>query len=484
MWRIKMKTIISSKSTFFVLVMFFMCSVFATVSLHAEEELILTVGQQKTIPGRDIKRIAVGNDRIADVKALEKSNEVLITANSVGITNIIIWDKNNQQRSIPIRVVALDPNKVAKEVRSLLSDVEGISVKTLGTRVIIDGNALRDKDLKKISTIAKLYPQVTNLATLSPAVLDTVSQHINQEFANAGLVNIKAERLGNQIVIDGDVPSEDDKKRAEMIASAFGVKTMNFLKVGVTLKKMLIVNVDFIEIEKGRLKDLGVDWGDGLTVEGSSSGGSTFTGSNFTPFSGAYGLSADYSVTIKAVKNSNVARVLAQPKLLCRSGEKAKFLAGGEVAIPLITADTSTTEYKEYGIRLNIEPVVDKRNNIATKIEVENSRLTGYVQGRPNFSTSRVDTSINVKSGQMIVLSGLVSAESAKGVDKIPGLGDIPILGELFKSRSFRNAKTELVIFVTPEVVEPEDGKSETIVDNIKQRYDEEGANFHFGIMD
>jgi len=479
-----MKTRINTPNIFFILLIFCIGSIFTSAALYADEEIILTVGQQKTISAHNIKRIAVGNDRVADVKALEKSNEVLITAKGVGMTNIIIWDINNQQRSLPIRVVALDPNKVAREVRSLLSDVEGITVKTLGTRVIIDGNALRDKDLKKISTIAALYPQVTNLATLSPAVLDTVSQHINREFVNAGLTTIKAERLGNQIVIDGDVPSEDDKQKAEMIASAFGVNTINFLKVGVTLKKMIIVNVDFIEIEKGKLQDLGVDWGDGLTASATYGGGATHTGTDFTTLSGAYGISADYSVTIKAVKNSNVARILAQPKLLCRSGETAKFLAGGEVAIPLITADTSTTEYKEYGIRLNIEPVVDKRDNIATIIEVENSRLTGYVMGRPNFSTSRVNTSINVKSGQMIVLSGLVSSESAKGVDKIPGLGDIPILGELFKSRSFRNAKTELLIFVTPEVIEPEDGKSKSLVDDIKQKYDAEEAEFHFNIMD
>ena len=101
------------------------------------------------------------------------------------LTNVIIWDINNQQRSIPIRVVALDPDQVAQEVRSLLTDVEGITVKRLGARVVIDGHALREKDLKKISAIAKLYPQVTNLATLSPAVLDTVSQHINQEFLNS-----------------------------------------------------------------------------------------------------------------------------------------------------------------------------------------------------------------------------------------------------------------------------------------------------------
>jgi pilus assembly protein CpaC len=154
------------------------------------------------------------------------------------------------------------------------------------------------------------------------------------------------------------------------------------------------------------------------------------------------------------------------------------------VAIPLITADTSTAEYKEYGIRLNIEPVVDKTNNIATLIEVENSRLAGFVEGLPNFTTSRVNTSINVKSGQMIVLSGLVSSENSKGVDKIPGLGDIPIIGELFKSRSFRDAKTELVIFVTPEVIEPGDEKSKSIAEEMKQKYQDAASEFHFSIMD
>ena len=261
-----MKTIIDSKKIFCIFLVFCMALILPIAASHAEEEIILTVGQQKTISAHNIKRIAVGNDRIADVKALEKSNEVLITAKGVGMTNIIIWDKNNQQQSMPIRVVALDPNKVAQEVRSLLSDVEGITVKTLGTRVIIDGNALRDTDLKKISTIADLYPQVTNLATLSPAVLDTVSQHINREFVNAGLTTIKAERLGNQIVIDGDVPSEDDKKKAEMIASAFGVNTINFLKVGVPLKKLVIAHADFLKAHKGKLQALALHWGDGSTV--------------------------------------------------------------------------------------------------------------------------------------------------------------------------------------------------------------------------
>lgn len=465
-------------------VFLFICLVFVSSSSGAEEELILTVGQQKTITAPNMKRIAVGNDRVADVKALEKSDEVLVTATGVGVTNVIIWDINNRQRSIPIRVVALDPDKVAQEVRSLLTDVEGITVKTLGTRVVIDGHALREKDLKKISAIANLYPQVTNLATLSPAVLDTVSQHINREFLNAGLTSIRAQRLGNQIVIDGDVSSEDDKKRAEMIASAFAVTTINFLKVGVTLKKMVVVNVDFIEMKKGAMQNLGINWGDGLTVGAEAEAGGSWVGSNFSPITGAFGVSADYSITINAIKNSEGSRVLAQPRLLCRSGEKAQFLAGGEVAIPLITADTSTTEYKEYGIRLNIEPVVDKMNNIATVIEVENSRLAGFVEGRPNFTTSRVNTSINVKNGQMIVLSGLVSNENAKGVDKVPGLGDIPIIGELFKSRSFRKAETELVIFVTPEVVEAGDGNSKSIAEEMKQKYREEESEFHFSIMD
>ena len=455
-----------------------------SLSAFASENMTMVLGQQKTIKAPGMKRVAVGNPSIADVKAIDKSDQVLVTANGVGQTDIIIWDNQNKQRTIMIQVIAQDPKKIAKEVRGLLAGVEGISIKTLGERIIIDGQALREEDLKKISKISKLYPQVTNLATLSPAVLDVITQHINKEFIKAGFVDIRAERLGSQIIIDGDVPNETAKEKAAMIASAFGVATKNFVKVGITLEKMVLVNVDFIEIDKGAMNEVGINWGDNLSLASDASGQGNFGTGVKSIFTGNYGLEASYGATINLIKDNQRARILSQPKLLCRSGEKAEFLAGGETAIPMVTMTTSTVEYKKFGMILNIEPKVDKNGNIATAIEVENSTIATFIEGNPTFQTSHVKTSINVRSGETIILSGLVSSKNAKAVDKLPGLGDIPILGELFKSRSFRDDQSELIIFVTPEVLTPQDKKNSELINATKKNYENEQTEAGFKIMD
>jgi pilus assembly protein CpaC len=447
--------------------------------------LILVPGQQKTIDAPDMNRIAVGNPAIADVKALEGSRQVLVTAVGEGQTDIIIWDNDDHQRSIKVKVVMNDPRKVAGEIRMLLDGVEGIEVKALDSRVIIDGKALRKEDLHKINQIAKIYPQVTNLATLSPAVVDTIVKYLNIEFKDVGLTRVAAERLGNQIIVQGEVPNEDAKDKIELIASAFEVNVKNFVKVGVTLEKMIVVHVDFIEIDKDAMTEAGIDWGQAINVTSEALGSGTFgLGADSQGFNGAYKIEAAYGAAIKLLKNNKNAHILARPKLLCRSGEKAEFLAGGEIPIRIATAFAYTVEYKEFGIILNIEPVADNNGNIATSITVENSSVTDFVDGQPTFQSSRVKTSINVKSGQIIVLSGLVNREHTKAVDKVPVLGSIPILGELFKSRAFKSNKSELVIFVTPEVLSPETLDTSKVAQERRERVNHMKEEFKFKLLD
>ncbi|MCP4631276.1 MAG: hypothetical protein GY850_48355, partial [bacterium] len=203
---------------------------------------------------------------IAGVKVLENTKEILISGISEGSTNLIIWDKNDQKKSVMIQVVAQSPGRIAREVRDILSGIEGIKVKALGTRVVIDGTVFRESDLKKITQIAEMYPQVTSLATLSPTVLDIVATQINNEFQKSGLDELKAVRIGSKIVIEGDVPNEQAKKKAEMIAAAFGIEAMNFADVGISMEKMVVVKVDFIEISKGDMKNLGIKWADSMNI--------------------------------------------------------------------------------------------------------------------------------------------------------------------------------------------------------------------------
>lgn len=460
-----------------------MSAAFCTSSA-ARERLNLTLGEQKTINTPSISRIAVGNPGVADVKVLEQTNQVLVTAMGVGETNLIVWDGSDRERTILIRVSARDPWEVTGELKRLLTGVEGIDIKPIGMRVIIDGMVLREEDMKKILKISKFYPQIMSLVTLSPTVLDTNIELVNSELKNAGMSSARAVRVGNRVILTGDVPDESAKKQAKVIADAFTKDVLNFLKVGIALKKMILVNVDFIEIDKGALTDVGFKWSNLMSLGAEVEAEGVWDGSHTGPLIGTYTVTGNYGLNINLLKNNQRSRILAQPKLLCRSGEKAEFLAGGEIALPIVTANSSSVEYKKYGLILNISPVVDNYDNIATSIEVENSNIADFVNGIPNFQTSRVKTSINISNNQTIALSGLVSNTHSKSIDKVPGLGSIPILGELFKSRNFRRDESELVIFVTPQVITPEDSKNKKLIDNMKERYKEEDKELRFSILD
>lgn len=449
----------------------------------AAQDLVLVKGQQKTIDAPDMNRVAVGNPEVADVKSLQK--QVLVTAINAGQTDIIIWDTNQTQRSIKVRVVDTDPRQIATEVRRLLRNVEGIKVNEMTSKVIIEGKALRKDDLNTVNRIASIYPQVTSLVTLSTDVLNTICQYINNELKTSELTGAEAVRLGNKIVLQGEVPSKDDKEKIEIVAGAFEVQFTNLVKVGVSLKKMVLVNVDFVEMEKNKMTETGIDWDDSIRASASISGSAGFgPGAESTRMNGAYRFGSSYGVTIKMVKNNKNAHFIARPKLLCRSGEKAEFLAGGEIPIKTVAENLSSVEYKPFGIILNIEPVVDNYGNIATSIEVENSTISEFLDGEPAFQSSRVRTNINVKSGEVIVLSGLVNREHAKAVDKIPLLGSIPILGELFKSRSFKSNKSELVIFVTPVVMSPGNEENKRLIRETHQTNETIEEQFSFKLMD
>jgi pilus assembly protein CpaC len=198
---------------------------------------------------------------------------------------------------------------------------------------------------------------------------------------------------------------------------------------------------------------------------------------------------SEFSLGFQA--NDGYGRLLAQPKLVCASGEKAEFLAGGEIPIPLITNNQFTVEYKEYGIILRIRPTADRSGNIQTEIEAEASEVDtsvavaiGGSTSVPGFRTRKVKTNVTVRHGETIVLSGVFSHDEQKAVSKVPGLGHIPIIGELFKSRGFDSTKRELVIFVTPRIVNPDSDKIHSMIEDVKQRYKQARGEVNFNIFD
>ncbi|MDG9881245.1 type II and III secretion system protein family protein [Pseudomonas sp. GD04058] len=175
------------------------------------------------------------------------------------------------------------------------------------------------------------------------------------------------------------------------------------------------------------------------------------------------GGSSRFLAAINALENTGFAYTLARPSLTVLSGMTASFLAGGEIPIPVPSSgsDSLSIEYKEFGIRLALSPTVVSRDRISLKVAPEVSELdfSNAVQIAgitvPALKVRRTDTSISLADGESFVISGLINTSNRSAVDKFPGLGDIPVLGALFRQSSVQREETELLMVVTPHLVQP-----------------------------
>lgn len=397
------------------------------VTLYAGQALV------QEAPGA-LKRIAVGDGKVIDVRAIGK-HELVLIGQKPGDTSIQLWMADGSQKSVAIHITAGNGDQLSEVVKQMLGDNPAISITPIGNNVVVTGSNLSQADVANIDAVKKVYPQVLNFASVNP----------------------------------------------------------------VQMQPMVLMQVRIMEFDKKAMRNIGIKWDS--AIDGPSAGlahewitnpyyrvlpGSTGIGGSL-PVTGADGLglpvpvpgTASYlglitSITSRinlAVQTGN-AWELATPQLSARSGGTADFLVGGQVPIPTSTAFGQTTvEYKDYGIKLHLEPVVNANGDISAKIETEISKIDPSVMvgPYPGFLTRRANTELNVHEGDTIVISGLVDANAANTIDKVPGAGDIPILGQLFKSRSFQANRTDLVVFVTPYVI---DAKSKRNKDLIKHSED------------
>lgn len=450
----------------------------------------LGVGTQKVITVPGLSRITVGDPSVADVRVLGGS-QVLVSGQGEGKTSLMVWKGSGARVSYLVIVRKQDPNEVISEIKKLLGDIEGVTVRQVGDRIYLDGQAYTTADADRIDQVVQLYPNVKSFVKVAANAKKLVAQNLNAQFQKAGLKNVQANVVGNSIFLEGSVESQQDLQKAELITKANGEKVENLLTVGI--KRMILSEVQFVEIRRDSKDRYGIKYP--TDISGTAAAVVDFTkdlvptGPLGATFSGTINGQSQYNVGFQM--NDGYGRLLAQPTLVCASGEKAEFLAGGEVPIPLITNNTATVEYKPYGIILNLRPTADRNGNIQTEIEAEASEIDTSVSvtlggsiAIPGFRTRKVKTNVTVRHGETIVLSGVFSHDEQKAVSKLPGLGNIPIIGELFKNRAFDSTKRELVIFVTPRIVNPDSDKIRTMIEDMKNRYKQARSEVNFNIFD
>ncbi|MET3926893.1 type II and III secretion system protein family protein [Devosia sp. 2618] len=330
------------------------------------------------------------------------------------------------------------------------------------TRALVQGITGGD------TNIFFLDDQGRTIAVLDVKVMEEPSQVGNAlELALARVIpgsNIRVESvtLGgntNRVVLTGTVLSGEDSARATAVAVQFAGDERNVANIiDVKGSQQVMLQVTVSEVKRDVAKQLGINLSGTLSVGNANFGfNNVATGAGFTTndATGKFGIgNLQIDAAIRALETRGGLRVLAQPTLTAISGQPAKFLAGGE--LPYYTFDSNnpnnrTVEFKPYGVELSFTPVVKSNGTIAITIDTSVSDP----QSDGSLTRRQANTSVELAAGTTLAIGGLLQETSRQQINQMPGLGNIPILGALFRSRDFQTQQTELVILVTPYLVNP-----------------------------
>lgn len=368
------------------------------------------VGQSKLITfDRSIERFSVSNPEIAEA-VLVAGNQVVVNGKAFGQINFIAWEKGSGQ------FLVFDVY-----VRTNLS--------------LID------------SQVHALFPKE----------------------------DIRLSQANGSVVLSGTVSDPKIATSVEAVVQAAGFKTVNLLESPIKNLSQVQLMVRVAEVNRTKMRELGSSYayqgspGAGGFVSGGGPGNinsvaggvmsGTFSGLNLLLLGG------NMTSMIKAMQTQGALRALAEPNLIAMNGQEASFLAGGEFPVPIIQGgsdkSTVTILFKEYGVRLNFKPTIIDEDHIRLELEPEVStldfangvRFDGFVI--PALRTRRAKTGVELRDGQSFALAGLLDNNETQSLSKVPGLGDIPILGNLFRSKQFQKNESELMFIVTAELVKP-----------------------------
>ncbi len=337
------------------------------------------------------------------------------------------------------------------------------------TLVYVFGKKSGETSLFAVNDEDQLLANFRITVTHNLSALDTALRRYLPEAA------INVSTLGDAVVLTGTVKSPDQSEDARSLAARLAGGDVNVInRIAVRGPNQVNLRVRIVEVQRSVIKQLGINWESiinaGSFVFGLATGrdivgaGGIFTrNESFDSLVGGYrGGNFNVNALIDALESEGLMTVLAEPNLTATNGETASFLAGGEFPVPVPQdASTITIEFKKFGVGLAFTPTLLADGLINLKVRPEVSQLTSTGEVRinnfsiPALTTRRAETTVELGSGQSFAIAGLIQNNVTHDVRKFPGLGDLPILGALFRSDGFRRNETELVIMVTPYIVKP-----------------------------
>lgn len=406
-------------------------------------------------------RLAVGDARVADVILINPS-EVYMLGKATGTTNLILWNKANQATIIDISV-GIDAAPLRQQFAALFPTERDIVVTVSGNALILSGSVADTIRAGQVVAVATAY--------LQRGARGAMSQAPAQSGAGAAAT---AGAAGNGGPGSAGAPLTAVDSGASLLTGGTAVgsaasRVVNMLSVAAPQQVMLEVKI--AEVSKSLVDQLGASIG----VAGTAGNWTysllsnllTGNASKLDAFNGKNGNFA----TLDAQKRDGLVKILAEPTVMAISGQEASFLAGGKIYIPVAQDGTGgssriTLEEKEYGVAVKFTPTVLEGGRINLRVAPEVSEInregigisaTGSTATAilPAFTTRRASTTVQLYDGQSFAIGGLIKNNVTTSIKAFPGLGEIPILGALFRSSDFQSDRTELVFIVTPHLARP-----------------------------
>jgi pilus assembly protein CpaC len=396
------------------------------------KRLELVVGKSIVLETAEaVKRVSIGDPKIADFTLLSR-REIYITGKAVGATNLSLW-QNKKVFAIYDLDVAYDISRLKQKLHDVFPDEKDLRVVATHDSITLSGTVSSTANLSQVLSLAEAYApdgKVRNLlqvAGVQQVMLEVRAAEMSRSLTKRLGINFNYARGGN-----------------------FGVSLLS------GLTKLVQPEDAYMTVPTDRSYGAGPL---GLLVSPSvsalfrfNSGSTTWTG------------------FIDALKDDGLVKILAEPTLIALSGKTANFLAGGEFPVPVPQGlGTVAIEYKSFGVRLGFTPTVLSENkiNVVVNPEVSEPDFSTAIQFQgfvvPGLTTRRASTSVELADGQSFAIAGLLKENVRESISKFPLLGDIPILGALFRSQAFLKQETELIIIVTPHLVKPLDLAKQTM---------------------
>lgn len=430
-----------------LLVFFFIC-IFAN---NVEAAKVLDLDANSSLPMKsniDIERIAVGSSDIATVIQVPDSlREFLVVAHKPGSTTLFVWTADGRRHDYVVNVSSQDIG-IAQEIEAAIG-LPDVHVKKIQNRILLTG------------TVENQYER--NYA------LQVAAVYVGGKFT--GNLSVGS---GPETNTDSDSSASDNGSSSSTSGENEGA-IIDLLHMRNPTQVRLEAQV--IAIRPTDRQNLGIQYGNspneapGIFVFGEDHG----TGTPFrnNPINWATDRHAPINLQVQALISKNRAKMLSRPSIMTMSGESASIQVGGE--IPYVIRGSNgvyTTNFKSYGIILQFKPIVDSEKRITSAIHAEVSNMSGEtVDGQPILTHRGADSVVTMTSGSTLVIGGLMDSSEQKNVVKIPLLGDIPILGEFFKYTSKTKEKQELIILVTPYIVENGSASRTKMSEEMEEHY-------------